>query len=132
MFSIAEIGCQQHAFFEVLQMSQAAPAATAFQVGNTYTRNDVFEVLGIGPQYRKGGNWFNGYNSHKGDWFIFCAVGAAGRTGHDYDNYWAGDELVWRGKTGSRLSQPSIRSLIQPSGKVHVFTRENNLAPFTY
>lgn len=101
-----------------------------FKVGAQYTRQDVFRILGIPDP--GGGNWYTGYNAHDGDWFIFCGVGTPGRTGHDYNNHFRGDELVWYGKTGSRLEQPSIQDLIKPSTNVYIFYREDNRSPFTF
>lgn len=101
-----------------------------FKIGAQYTRQDVFDILRIPDP--GGGNWYTGYNSHRDDWFIFCGVGTAGRTGHDYNNHFHGDELVWYGKTGSRLEQPSIQELIKPSTKVYIFYREDNRNPFTF
>lgn len=104
--------------------------ARQFEVGAQYTRLDLFRILGV-PTL-KGGNWYTGYNAHGADWFIFCGVGAPGRTGHDYQNHFLGKELVWYGKTGSKLHQPSIRSLIKPGARVHVFYRQDDRSPFTY
>jgi 5-methylcytosine-specific restriction protein A len=101
-----------------------------FKVGTQYTRQAIFGLLGIPDP--GGGNWYTGYNSHGDDWFIFCGVGTPGRTGHDYKNHFRGDELVWYGKTGSHLDQPSIQDLIKPSGHVYIFYREDNRSPFTF
>ena len=61
-------------------------AANAYQfvIGHAYTRQDVFGLIGIDDP--KGGNWYTGYTSYGGDWFIFCGIGTPGRTGHDYRN----------------------------------------------
>lgn len=102
-----------------------------FRVGQEYTRAAIFDLLGLDP-HQSGGNWFTGYNRHEDDWYIFAGVGARGRTGHKYGNHWAGDRLVWEGKTGSHLDQASIRSLLDPPGRVYVFTRDDDRSPFTY
>jgi 5-methylcytosine-specific restriction protein A len=107
------------------------PAPIPFSVGRRYSREEIFTTLGIDP-HPTGGNWFTGYNRHQDDWFIFATVGAAGRTGHDYDNRWEGDLLRWRGKTGSHLQQDSIRSMLHPRGRIFVFTRTSDRDPFTY
>lgn len=73
-----------------------------------------------------------GYVECNGVDFVFCNVGAAGRTGHDYDNFFDGPDLVWRGKTNSHLRQPTIRRIIEPGAEVHVFWRTDTRAPFTY
>jgi hypothetical protein len=102
-----------------------------FVVGHQYTRENIFDILGLQP-HPTGGNWFTGYNAHQGDWYVFAHIETAGRTGHDYENAWEGDLLRWRGKTGSRLEHDSIRSMLHPAGHVFVFTRERDRDPFTF
>lgn len=102
-----------------------------FVVGKTYTRRDVFTVIGIPPE-TKGGNWDTGYARYADQWFIFCNVGAPGTTGHDYNNRFIGDELLWYGKTRSKQEHPSIQSMISPATCVHLFYRGNNRSSFTY
>jgi 5-methylcytosine-specific restriction protein A len=80
--------------------AQPAP----FQVGEHYTRENVFDLLGIVPR-PTGGNWFTGYNRHGDDWFIFAHIQSPGRTGHDYPNAWEGDLLRWYGRTGSHIGR---------------------------
>jgi len=101
-----------------------------FLVGHEYKRQDVFDIIGI--QDPGGGNWYTGYNEHNDDWFIFCNIGTPGRTGHDYDNHFLGEELVWYGKTKSHLEQPSIQSLLTPGRHVYVFYRDHDKDPFTF
>lgn len=105
-------------------------AVHRFRVGAHYTRFDIFQMLGI-PEHR-GGPWFTGYASHGADWFIFCNIGVAGRTGHDYENRIEGDRLVWFGKNHSRLHHPSMQSLIAPTGAVYIFYRESDRSPFSF
>ena len=102
-----------------------------FKIGGKYKRRDVYKMIGI-SENTKGGNWDTGYNRHEGDWFIFCNVGGPGRTGHDYANQWVGIKLQWYGKTNTKLSHPSIKSLTGGSGDVYIFWRENNEDPFTF
>lgn len=102
-----------------------------FVVGASYTRADVFRVIGLVPA-PVGGPWFTGYTAHGRDWFIFCGVGAPGRTGHDYDNHFDGDRLVWFGKGGTTLRQPSIQKLVHSDGQVYVFFRAADRQPFTF
>lgn len=100
-----------------------------FEVGKRYTRSDIFHLLGI----EGGGNWFTGYHQHSsGDWFVFSNIGTAGRTGHDYGDHWVREGLFWRGKTGSRLDQPSIKSMLSGRYPIHVFTRGHDRDPFDY
>jgi len=102
----------------------------SFKVGETYTRRDIFQTIGL-PDHH-GGPWFTGYASHGPDWFIFCGIGTKGRTGHDYDNHFEGDHLVWYGKGPSNLRQPSIQDLLSPVGRVYLFYRENDRDPFAF
>ncbi|GKR04431.1 hypothetical protein KAM472_41740 [Aeromonas caviae] len=65
-----------------------------YTIGSTYTRNDIYEILGL-PENERGGDWLNGYHRHGEDYYIFCNIGVPGRTGHDYDNHWEGEKLIW-------------------------------------
>jgi 5-methylcytosine-specific restriction enzyme A len=102
-----------------------------FKVGDRYTRGDVYRELGMPPS-TKGGKWDTGYYEHEGVWFVFCHVGTAGRTGHDYGNHWKGNDLIWRGRTGARKDHASIRALTGPSAEVYVFTRRGDREPFVF
>jgi 5-methylcytosine-specific restriction enzyme A len=102
----------------------------SFVVGTQYTRKDIFSVVGVSDP--GGGSWYTGYTLYGEDHFIFCGVGTAGRTGHDYGNHFDGKELVWFGKSGSKLSQPSIQRLLKPKGHVYVFYRDGDREPFTF
>ncbi len=109
---------------------QGLSPAYPFHVGSDYTRNDIFAVVGL-PEH-SGGPWYTGYTSRGPDWFIFCNVGISGRTGHDYENYFIGDDLVWSAKTNTHLRQPVIQQLLNPTGKVYLFYREGQRDPFTF
>lgn len=102
-----------------------------FIVGNHYTREDIYSILKI-PVDKRGGDWLNGYHKEDNDWYIFANIGSGGKTGNEHKNYWDGQELVWRGKKDSHIGQNSIKSLIDPPGVIHVFTREQNKSPFIY
>ena len=102
-----------------------------FVVSKQYTRNDIYQILTV-PIEQQRGDWDTGYHRHDKDWFIFASVGSAGRTGHDYDNYWDGEAFVWHGKTRSRIEHPTVQSLLNPPGRVFVFTRERDRDPFTF
>ncbi|GLS36255.1 hypothetical protein GCM10010869_18440 [Mesorhizobium tianshanense] len=103
----------------------------AFDIGQNYTRADVQETLNV-PHERRGGNWDTGYSEYEGAFYVFCNIGTAGRTGHDYENYWDGNVLVWRAKNGSNVRQPQIVKLLCGNLPVHVFYREEDRRPFTY
>jgi hypothetical protein len=101
-----------------------------FNVGQDYQRKDVLKVVGVKDP--GGGNWYTGYVSHGPDWFIFCNIGVSGRTGHDYQNRFQGDDLLWFGKTRSSVRQPSIKSLLRPDGRTYIFYRDDNQKAFTF
>jgi 5-methylcytosine-specific restriction protein A len=109
---------------------QAAILNLDLKIGGSYTRAALQVAVGVEPT--QGGPWYTGYLEHQGVHFVFCSVGAAGRTGHDYENKFVGDDLVWYGKTGSRLDHPSVQALLADDAVVHVFYREDDRAPFTY
>lgn len=111
--------------------SEQASSDLLFCVGRKYTRADVFTILGIFP-HPTGGKWFTGHFEHGSDNFIFCNVGGAGRTGHNYDNNFVGDQLVWYARKGSKLDHPSISSLIAGKGRVFIFYRHADRDPFIF
>jgi 5-methylcytosine-specific restriction enzyme A len=102
-----------------------------FIVGKAYTRRDVYRIIGINEN-TKGGNWETGYNKFKLDWFIFCNIGTAGRNGQDYENAFIEDDLLWHGKNNSHIHQPTIQSMLNPSGNVYLFARDCDRDPFTF
>ncbi|MBM0169163.1 hypothetical protein [Altererythrobacter sp. C41] len=103
-----------------------------FEVGRTYTREQVADRIGLPELKRKGGAWATGYSRWGDEVVIFCNVGTAGRTGHDYPNRWNGKLLDWTGKTGSTAHQPLIREMLSGSLTIHVFWRGRDRSPFTY
>ncbi len=103
---------------------------TIFSVGDRYTRERVRAIIGLPPQ--KGGDWATGYARVEQEVFVFCNIGIAGRTGHDYPNRWVDDALDWFGKTGSTPDQPLIRAMVTEAVTTHVFWRGRDRAPFTY
>jgi 5-methylcytosine-specific restriction protein A len=107
------------------------PIEQRFVLDGLYTKADIYRLCEI-PLNKQGGSWNTGYARWKGAWFIFCNIGVAGRTGHDYANRFVGDELVWFGKTGARAAQPSVAEMLNPGTVVLVFYREADRDPFTF
>lgn len=101
-----------------------------FTINNHYSRKQVLSVVGLPDP--EGGNWYTGYARHGEDFFIFCNVGTAGRTGHDYKNRWDGEELVWFAKSGTHVGQPVIQRLLEGTHDVYIFWRSDNSGPFTF
>lgn len=104
----------------------------SFDVGSEYRRRAVKELVGAGLEAEIGGPWDGGLASHDGAHFIFCNIGIPGRTGHDYGNFWAGDDLDWSGATASRADWPSIQRVVTAGAEVHVFYRNRSSDDFTY
>lgn len=103
-----------------------------FREGTYYTRKDIFNVLGFAP-HPSGGNWFTGYHTFGGTHYIFCNVGTAGRTGHEYGNRWeSSDRLRWYGKNPSTRDQPQIRAMTAGAESVLLFCRDDNRASFKF
>jgi putative restriction endonuclease len=94
---------------------------TSFVVGERYTRDQVRAAAGLRPM--AGGDWATGYARVGNEVFVFCNIGVAGRTGHDYPNRWVDDALDWFGKTGSSINQPMINGMIAGALTTHVFWR---------
>lgn len=106
--------------------------ANHFVVGDKYSRNDVYVILNV-PLERRRGNWETGYNKYENDWYIFCNINTPGRTGHNYQNRFINNDLEWYAKAHSRYNIPSIQSMINPVGNIHIFTRDNSSNTlFTY
>jgi len=102
-----------------------------FLIGKTYARTDVFRALDLNPA-PSGGAWFTGHTEHEGNHFIFCNIGASGRTGHEYNNHFVEDHLVWFSRRSARLENPSIQQLILAKNRVYVFYRFAERDPFVF
>jgi putative restriction endonuclease len=100
------------------------------EVGQKYTRKQVQQV--VGAPIVQGGDWATGYTEFDGKIYLFCNVGAAGRTGHDYANRWVGDHLLSQGKSNSVRGQSQIERMIASVTPVHVFYRDGDRKPFIY
>ncbi|MBY3110112.1 DUF3427 domain-containing protein [Rhizobium laguerreae] len=99
--------------------------------GDLLTRSDIQDRLGV-PSDRRGGDWSTGYTRYENEFFVFANVDAAGRTGHDYENRWENDGLIWFAKTRTSLQQQQIKDLISGVYPVHVFYRSGDRQPFVY
>lgn len=108
-----------------------AGSSQRFKVGSEYTRQDIYDILVV-PDDKQGGDWDTGYHKHDDRWYIFAALGTKGRTGHDYQNHWRGNTLVWHGRTGSKIDHPSIQSMTSGDLPVFIFTRDADRSPFVF
>jgi len=102
-----------------------------FTIGMTYTKNNIYDILDVPEESRKG-SWDTGYRSYNDEIFVFVNVGTTARTGDNHGNYWINDKLVWFGKRTSNVNQLLIRKMILGTTNVHVFCRDNSRDPFTY
>jgi 5-methylcytosine-specific restriction protein A len=102
-----------------------------FERNRGYRRREIRLLAGL-PADSKGGNWDTGIVEHGNEFLIFANIGTEGRTGHDYKNHWAGNRLHWYHKNRSRLAWMSVRRLLKPGRRIHVFWRSSNESPFQY
>ncbi|MBE3023088.1 hypothetical protein [Janthinobacterium sp. GW458P] len=103
----------------------------SFQLNQQYNRSEIRAAVGLDPK-SKGGSIDTGYVQLNGADFVFCTVGGTSRTGHNYNNYFEGKDLIWRGKTNSHIHQPTIERMTGADAEVHVFWRVGDRDPFTY
>ncbi|MCE0864453.1 HNH endonuclease [Pseudomonas alloputida] len=102
----------------------------SFNVGQEYTRAGVFALLGI-PR-PNGGKWYTGHFDHAGNHFLFCNIGGAGRTGHDYNNHFIDGRLVWYARSDAKLRHSLVSELVSQEGIVFVFYRLGDRDPFMF
>ncbi|MFT7421236.1 MAG: 5-methylcytosine-specific restriction protein A, partial [Arcticibacterium sp.] len=102
-----------------------------FILGNEYSKKDIYRIEQV-PIQKQRGNWDTGYTQFNNKWYLFVNIGASGRTGHDYQNEKIGDKYKWYGKGGSKLTHPTIQSLLSPNASVCLFYRDNSRKNFTY
>ncbi|WP_240339788.1 DUF3427 domain-containing protein [Halobacillus ihumii] len=110
-------------------LSKVQSDYTPFVVGEEYSRNDIYRIIEVPTKSQKG-IWNTGYTQYNGDIFIFANINSAGRTGHDYDNKFIGDDLNWFSKNNHSLNTPSIKSMLNPEGNIYIFTREDSQNPY--
>lgn len=108
--------------------SKAPRSTTRLKVGSAYTRDDIYERLGV-PETKRGGAWNRGYREWHGDMFIFVTVGVGTTSGFDYPNAIQEDgSMVWTastpptrakgrcGRSSSEASQHTFSSATQAAG----------------
>lgn len=102
-----------------------------FERGHKYSRPELKVIAGL-SRSAKGGNWDTGIVEQAQEFLIFANVGTRGRTGHDYGNRWEDESLRWYHKNGSHLGWRSVRRLLEPGRRVHIFWRTSNESAFEY
>lgn len=107
-----------------------------FIVGNSYSRKysrkDIYNIFNV-PEDKQGGNWHTGYTTYDNKVFIFANINSAGRTGHNYNNMFIGDDFQWFSKKTHSLGSATIQRMLDPDTLVYIFTRvDSNNVKFTY
>jgi len=102
-----------------------------FVVGNEYTRQDIYEILQV-PEDKRRGNWETGYTRWGDDLFMFPTVGSPATGGYDYDNGWEGEIFRWYAKENTRIDQPQIQWILNEAKRVFIFTRSAVRKPFRF
>ena len=102
-----------------------------FVPGKKYSRPEIQRMV-VPSAAARGGKWDTGVLEHDGEFFIFATVGVAASTDHDYDNRWEGKHLRWYHQKRSRLGWQSVRKLLEPGRRIHVFWRKAKGTPFRY
>jgi 5-methylcytosine-specific restriction protein A len=102
-----------------------------FILDKEYSKKDIYRELCV-PVEKQRGNWDTGYTQYENKWYLFVNIDASGRTGHDYQNEKLGNKYKWYGKGGSKLTHPSIQSLLSPNARVCLFYRYDSRNEFIY
>ena len=102
-----------------------------FVPGEKYSRPQIQQMV-VRSAAAKGGKWDTGVLKHDGEFFIFATVGVAASTDHDYDNRWEGKHLRWYHQKRSHLGWRSVKELLEPGRRIHVFWRKAKGTPFRY
>jgi hypothetical protein len=107
-----------------------------FLKGVQLTRSEIWSSFHADEGEKpKGGNWDTGYVTEGDELVAFLNIDAAGRTGHDFANYFDPDseEIIWFGKPRSHSKQPLFQRLLSGDLTPHFFARWNSKnTMFTY
>jgi 5-methylcytosine-specific restriction protein A len=89
-----------------------------------YSRKTLWNLLFQDEDYPLGGDWFTGYTSKNGIFFIFANIGNAGRTGDDYPNkIHPNGNLEWYGKPNAHSAQNNLQLLLDGKLVPRIFVR---------
>ena len=84
-----------------------------FKRGSEYTRDEIAKIVRpVNPP--RGGDWTTGYARIENNLFVFMNIGVAGRTGHDFENYYdeKSNKLIWFSKPNKHSSNPLFQKLL--------------------
>ena len=102
-----------------------------FKRGSQYTRDEIGNL--VRPENPPhGGDWTTGYARIDDKLFVFMNIGVAGRTGHDFENYY--DEktntLIWFSKPNKKSTNPLFQKLISGELKPYFFCKVESETSF--
>lgn len=105
-----------------------------FKRGNKYTRKDIGYVCYPGVGRPAGGMWDTGYVHVENNLIIFMNIGLAGRTGHDFENYFDEEKntIIWFGKPNSHSKQNTFKKLLEGVTTPYFFARWDKNPQFTF
>lgn len=104
-----------------------------FKRGSQYTREEIANL--VRPENPpRGGDWTTGYARINDKLFVFMNIDVAGRTGHDFENYYdeKANTLIWFSKPNKKSTNPLFQKLISGELKPYFFARWNQKPPFTF
>ena len=114
-FQGSSISLKPTTFTQIL--SKVYNKTSPFKVGGYYTKNDIYQIMDV-PEEKQNRNWNTGYTKFGDDIFILANIKSPGRTGHDYDNMFIGDELNWYVKNSHTINASSIQFMLNPKGNI--------------
>jgi hypothetical protein len=103
-----------------------------FTIGKRYTRPEVYWKLTGKSVQRTKGAWNKGWVQHENMVLIFANVGVPGQGGYDYPNKWVHSRLIWETTPQAAQHHKNVTPLFDSAIDVHVFSRSDNKAPWTY
>ena len=104
-----------------------------FKRGSEYKRDEIAKLVRPDNPPR-GGDWTTGYARIENDLFVFMNIGVAGRTGHDFENYYdeESNKIIWFSKPNKHSSNPLFQKLLSGELTPYFFARWNQNPPFTF
>ena len=104
-----------------------------FKRGTPYSREEIGKIARPENPPR-GGDWHTGYSRIEDDLFIFMNIGVAGRTGHDFENFYddKSQTLIWFSKPNTHSSTPTFQKILRGELRLHFFARWATRSPFTF
>lgn len=105
----------------------------SFEIGQTYTRSEVFRRL-IGEEVSTKGHRSVGVVREGQYVLAFANVGVAGRTGHNFPNEFdeAREVMIWFGQPGAHSGWRDMADVISGRSPLLMFTRSEDRQPFTF